>query len=70
MKRETIIATVDDGGLRMPDIFAFYSAQKIITMKNVIVDDKCLNLFQSLCGIKNMLDHKLSDIKLQKKHKF
>ena len=55
VKRETIIATVDDGGLRMPDIFAFHSAQKIITLKNLIVEDgKCLNLFQSLCGIKNI----------------
>ena len=68
VKRETIIATVDDGGLRMTDIFAFHSAQKIITMKNLIVeDDKCLNLFQSLCGIKkHLLDHKLSDSELEK----
>ena len=53
MKSETIIATVDDDGLRMPDIFAFHSEQKIITLKNLIVEDgKCLSLFQSLCGIK------------------
>ena len=46
MKRETIIAKIEDGGLRMPDIFAFHSAQTITTMKNLIVeDDKCLNLF-------------------------
>ena len=71
VKRETIIATVDDGGLRMPDIFAFHSAQKIITLKNLIVEDgKCLNLFQSLCGIKkHLLDHKLSDRELEKNHK-
>ena len=68
VKRETIIATVGDEGLRMPDIFAFHSAQKIITLKNLIVEDgKCLNLFQSLCGIKkHLLDHKLSDRELEK----
>ena len=46
MKRETIIAKIEDGGLRMADIFAFHSAQKIITIKDLIIeDDKCLNLF-------------------------
>ena len=68
VKGETIIAKIEDGGLRRPDIFAFHSAQKITTMKNLIVeDDKCLNLFQSICGIgKYLLDHKLSEKELEK----
>ena len=28
IKRETIIASIEDGGLRMPDIYAFHQAQK------------------------------------------
>ena len=36
IKRETIIATVKDGGLRMPDIYAFHIAQKVLGMKNLI----------------------------------
>ena len=67
VKRETIIAKIEDGGLRMPDIFAFHSAQKIITMKNLIIeDDKCLNLFQSICGI-GKLNHNLSEKEIEKK---
>ena len=46
----------------------FILHKKIITLKNLIVEDgKCLNLFQSLCGIKkHLLDHKLSDSELEK----
>ena len=72
VKRKTIIAKIEDGVLRMPDIFAFHSAQKIITMKNLIIEDgKCLNLFQSICGIgKYLLDHKLSEKELEKRTNF
>ena len=62
VKRETIIAPVESGGLKMPEVFAFQEAQKIAFMKNLLVEDgKCLNLFLKVCNFKKvMLDHKLS----------
>ena len=62
VKRETIIAPVESGGLKMPEVFAFQEAQKIAFMKNLLVEDgKCLNLFLKVCNIKKvMLDRKLS----------
>ena len=60
VKRETVIAPIDSGGLKMPEVFAFQEAQKISFIKNLLVEDgKCLNLFLNVCGLKKfMLDHK------------
>ena len=42
VKRETVIAPIDSGGLKMPEVFAFQEAQKISFMKNLLVEDgKC-----------------------------
>ena len=62
IKRETIIATVKDGGLRMPDIYAFHIAQKVLGMKNLILEEgKCLNLFLATSGVqKHTLEYKLN----------
>ena len=63
IKRETIIASIKDGGLRMPDIHAFHIAQKVMCMKNLILEDgKGLSLFLETSGIrKSMLNHKLNE---------
>ena len=53
VKRETIIAPVESGGLKMPEVFAFQEAQKIAFTKNLLVEDaKCLNLFLKVCNFK------------------
>ena len=53
IKRETIIASIEDGGLRMPDIYAFHQAQKTVCLKNLIIEDgKSLNLFLISCNLK------------------
>ena len=61
IKRETIIAPVESGGLKMPEVFSFQEAQKIAFMKNLLVEDgKSLNLFLKVCNFKKvMLHHKL-----------
>ena len=61
IKCGTIIATIQDGGLRMPDIYTFHQTQKIIYMKNLILEDrKCLNLFIKGSSLeKYVLKHKL-----------
>ena len=42
VKRETIIAPVESGGLKMPEVFAFQEAQEMALMKNLlVVDGKC-----------------------------
>ena len=42
VKRETIIAAVESGGLKMSEFFAFQEAQKIALMNNLLVEDgKC-----------------------------
>ena len=40
IKRETIIAAIKDGGLRMLDIYDFHKAQKIMCMKNLILGER------------------------------
>ena len=68
VKRETIISKIEDGGLRMPDIFSFHIAPKNNYVKNILIEDgKCLNLYLSLGGIKKqLLDHKLTEKGLNK----
>ena len=63
IKRETIIATTQRGGLRMPDIYAFQQAQKVVGMKNLILENgKCLNLFLLTSGVKRYeLNYKLTE---------
>ena len=52
VKRETITATVDEVALEC-QISLLFILYKNYTMKNLLVeDDKRLNLFKSLCGIK------------------
>lgn len=54
VKRETIKASIVNGGLRMPDNCAFHTAEKVMTMKNLIVENgKYLNLFLTITDIKN-----------------
>ena len=49
VKRETIIAPVESGGPKVPEVFAFQEAQKIALMRNLLVEDgKCLNLSTNL----------------------
>ena len=61
--RETIIASIKDGCLKMRDIHTFHQAQKTIYVKNLILEnDKSLNLFLACSGFKKqLLKHKLSD---------
>ena len=55
-KRETVIAPINKGGLKMPEVFAFQEAQKISFIKNLLVEDsKCLNLFLKVCGLKKFM---------------
>ena len=62
-KRETIIASIKDGGLRMPDIYAFHKAQKIMCMNNLkLGEGKGLSLFSETCGVQtDMLNCKLNE---------
>ena len=68
IKRETIIAPIEDGGLWMPDIHAFHQAQKTIHIKNLVLENaKSLNLFFTCSGFeKSLLKHKPSDSYLEK----
>ena len=69
IKRNTIIARIKDGGLKMPDIYSFHEAQKIMWIKRLILNDKgkWQNLFFELTRFdKNLLDHKLPHTYLQK----
>ena len=53
VKRETIIAPVESGGLKMPEALAFQEVQKIALLKNLLVEDgKCLNLFLKISNFK------------------
>ena len=38
IKRDTIIALIEDGGLKMTDIHTFHQAQKVVCMKNLILE--------------------------------
>ena len=62
IKRDTIIASIEDGGLKMTDIMAFHQAQKVVCMKNLILEgEKVLNLLLTITGVqKSVLKHKLS----------
>ena len=68
IKRETIIAMIEDGGLKMPDIYSFHMAQKIMCVKNLIAEDgKVLNLFLTTTGVQKFeLKHRLSPAYLKK----
>ena len=41
VKRETVIAPIDSGGLKMLEVFVFQEAQKISFIKNLLVEDVC-----------------------------
>ena len=62
VKRQTIIAETCNGGLKMPDVFAFPSAQKAMWIKRYLTTSgKWKELFQRLGHFNNyQLDHKLS----------
>ena len=62
IKRDTIIASIEDGGLKMTDIHAFHQAQKVVCMKNLILEgEKVLNLLLTVTGVqKIILKHKLT----------
>ena len=73
VKRETIIAETCDGGLKMPDVFAFHNAQKAMWIKRYCHNDtgKWKVLFQQLSHLnENEFDHKLSKNDLKCKSKF
>ena len=61
IKRVTIIASIEDGGLKMIDILAFHQAQKFVCMKNLILEgEKVLSLLLTITGVqKTVLKHKL-----------
>ena len=64
IKRETITASISEGGLKMVDIFTFHSAQKSMWVKRLLANDasKWSHLFRTVCGIsKTILGHKLSN---------
>ena len=62
VKRQTIIAETCNGGLKMPDVFAFHSAQKAMWIKRYLTTSgKWKELFQQLGHFNNyQVDHKLS----------
>ena len=63
IKRETIVADTNDGGLKMTDVFSFHNAQKAMWVKRYLqnTNGKWKMLFQYLCNIKKYkFDHKLS----------
>ena len=75
VKRKTIINNLESGGLKMPDIYAFHTAQKCLWIKRLLDDNKknWKALANELIGIDlNLLDHKLSenDYKVTAKTKF
>ena len=40
VKRKTIINNLESGGLKMPDIYAFHTAQKCLWIKRLLDDNK------------------------------
>ena len=72
VKRQTIIAETCNGGLKMPDVFAFHSAQKAMWIKRYLTtSEKWKELFQQLGHFNNnQLDHKLSKNDLKCENKF
>ena len=72
MKKQTIIADLCDGGLKMPDVFAFHNAQKAMWIKRDLLNSNAewKILFQQLCKLENYeFDHKLSINNLKCKSK-
>ena len=66
VKKQTIIADICDGGLKMTDVFAFHNAQKAMWIKHYLLNSnaKWKTLFQQLCKLEDYeLDHKLSTTK-------
>ena len=41
VRRETIVANYDTGGLRMPDIFSIHKIAKIRWIKRLLTDSEC-----------------------------
>ena len=72
VKRQTIIAETCNGGLKMPDVFAFHSAQKVMWIKCYLTTrGKWKELFQQLRHFNNyQLKHKLSKNDLKCENKF
>ena len=73
VKRETIIAVSCEGGLKMPDVFAFHNAQKAMWIKRYHLNNssKWRALFKQLSNFKDYeLDHKLSKDDLNCKSSF
>ena len=64
VKRKTIISNLASGGLKMPDIYAFHTAQKCFWIKHFLDDNKnnWKVLANEFTGIDvNLLDHKLPE---------
>ena len=71
--KKTIIADLCDGGLKMPDVFAFHNAQKAMWIERYLINSnaKWKTLFHQLCKLKDYeLDHKLSRNDLKCKSNF
>ena len=69
IKRDTITASISDGGLKMIDIFTFHTAQKSMWIKKLLsnTNAKWSHLFETMCGIsKILLDFKLPNNCLEK----
>ena len=52
---------IEDGGLKMTDIYSFHMAQKVMCIKNLITEDgEVLNLFLTNTGVQKFeLKHML-----------